>query len=70
MRTYHYEKIAYSNALYKFSMKNENCLMKNFDILLFLLKTLIVVGTRSNRLNEAVRTSTHNLCFRAEIRKF
>ena len=35
---------------------------------LFLLKTLIV-GTRRNRLNEAVLTSTHNLCFRAKIRK-
>ena len=32
--------------------------------LFFLLKTLIV-GT----LNEAVLTSTHNLCFRAKIRK-
>ena len=33
----------------------------------FLLKTWIV-GTRVNRLNEAVLTSTHNLCFRATIR--
>ena len=28
------------------------------------------MGTRLNRLNEAIRTSTHNLCFRVEIRKF
>ena len=35
---------------------------------LFLLKTLIV-GTRLNRLIEAVLTSTHNLCFGAKIRK-
>ena len=37
-------------------------------VFLFLLKTLIV-GTRWNRLNKAVLTSTHNLCFRAKIRK-
>ena len=35
---------------------------------LFLLKTLIV-GTRNNRLIEAVLTNTHNLCFGAKIRK-
>ena len=35
---------------------------------LFLLKTLIV-GTRLNRLSEAVLTSTHNLCFGAKKRK-
>ena len=35
---------------------------------LFLLKTLIV-GTRQNRLNEAVLTSTYNLCVRAKIIK-
>ena len=28
-----------------------------------------MVGTRWNRLTEAVLTSTHNLCFRAKIRK-
>ena len=42
--------------------------MKNCDFFLILLKTLIV-GTRENRLFEAVLTSTHNLCFRAKIRK-
>ena len=35
---------------------------------LFLLKTWIV-GSRYNRLSEAVLTSTHNLCFGAKIRK-
>ena len=40
-----------------------------FYFFLFLVKPLIV-GTRSNRLSEvSVRTSTHNLCFWAEIRK-
>ena len=39
-----------------------------FIFFLFLLKTLIV-GTRLNRLSEAVLTSTHNLCFEAKIRK-
>ena len=28
------------------------------------------MGTHLNRLNEAIRTSTHNLCFRVEIMKF
>ena len=40
--------------------------MKNVIIILFLLKTLIV-GTRYNRITEAVLTSTHDLCFRAKI---
>ena len=48
--------------------KKDNFQMKNFDVLLFLLKTLIV-HTRLNRLNEAVLTGTHNLRFRAKIRK-
>ena len=57
--------------------KNENFKMKIFDI--FLISTQNIdcgytfepplVGTRSNRLNEAVRMSTHNLCLRADIRK-
>ena len=37
-------------------------------LFLFLLKTYIV-GTRKNRLSEAVLTSTHDLIFRANIRK-
>ena len=35
------------------------------------MKTLLkpyILGTRQNRLNEAVLTSTHNLCSRAKIR--
>ena len=35
---------------------------------LFLLKTHIV-GTRENRINVAVLRSTHNLCFKANIRR-
>ena len=35
---------------------------------IILLKTKIV-GTRQNRLDEAVLTSTHNLFFLAEVRK-
>ena len=44
--------------------------MKNCDIFLFFAKKQNV-GTRKNRLNlnEVVLTSTHNLCFRAKIRK-
>ena len=41
---------------------------KKVIFLLFLLKTKIV-GTRLNRLSEVVLTSTHNLCFKAKIRK-
>ena len=48
--------------------KKDQFQMKNCDFFLFLLKTLIV-GTRLNRLTRAVLTSTHNLCFRAKIRK-
>ena len=50
--------------------KNDNFQMKIFNkkVFLFLHKTLIV-GTRLNRLIEAVLTSTHNLCFGAKIRK-
>ena len=48
--------------------KNVHFQMNFFIFFLFLLKTLIV-GTRWNRLIEAVLTSTHNLCFGAKIRK-
>ena len=41
---------------------------KNPIFFLCLLKTKIV-GTRQSLLNEAVLTSTHNLCFGAKIRK-
>ena len=39
-----------------------------FTIFIFLLKTY-TVGTRKNRLIKAVLTSTHNIYFRAKIRK-
>ena len=42
--------------------KNEIFQIKNSDIFMFLLKTWIV-GTRKNRLDKAVLTRTHNLCF-------
>ena len=29
----------------------------------------LIVGTRWNRLSEAVLANTHNLCFRAKVRK-
>ena len=38
-----------------------------FTFFIFLLKTYIV-GTRLNRLSEAVLMSTNNLCFGAKIR--
>ena len=42
--------------------------LKTLIFFIYLLKTSIV-GTRSNRLGEAVLTITHNLCFWAEIRQ-
>ena len=53
---------------YNRQLKNDNFQLKAFGYFHMLLKTLIV-GTRLNRLTEAVLTSTHNLCFRAKIRK-
>ena len=41
---------------------------KNFDILRIFAQN-IDCGTRQNRLDEAVLTNTHNLCFWAEIKK-
>ena len=46
------------------AVKIENAIGKMI-FLIFLLKTLIV-GTRLNRLAEAVLTNTHNLCFGAK----
>ena len=53
-----------------YGCKNDHFQIKKivFCFVFFLLKTLIV-GTGWNRLSEAVLTSTHNLCFRAKIRK-
>ena len=49
--------------------KNDNFqLIFFFTIFIFLLKTYIM-GTRKNRLIEVVLTSTHNICFRAKIKK-
>ena len=48
--------------------KNDNFQMK-IEIVFYIFAQKYVVGTRFNRLDEAVLTSTHNLCFRAKIRK-
>ena len=55
-------KHAYSNILKILPPKNENFQRKILIVFVFLLKTKIV-GTRYNRLGEAVLTSTHKLCF-------
>ena len=49
-------------------MKKEYFQQKMFDIFLIFAQN-IDFGTRQNRLAEAVLTSTHNLCFGANIRK-
>ena len=53
-------KHAYSNILKIFPPKNENFQIKISDIFHI---------SAQNILDEAVLTSTHNLCFCAEIRK-
>ena len=55
---------AYMNSIEFHGYKKDNFQMKMCDVFLILLKTLIV-----GALIEAVLTSTHNLCFRAKIRK-
>ena len=51
-----------------FPPKTENFQIKNSDVFHISAKN-IDCGTRYNRLGEMVLTSTHNLCFWAEIRK-
>ena len=48
--------------------KNDKFPLFLFTIFIFVLKTYIV-GTRQNRLIEAVLTSTLNLCIKGKIRK-
>ena len=65
----HYKNTPMQHAAIFHGRKNDNLhLIFFFTIFILLLKTEIV-GTRLNHLNEAVLTSTHNLCFRAKIRK-
>ena len=64
----HYANMSVQDTAIFHGRKNDN-FRRIFSILfLFLLKTLIV-GTRQNRLTEAVLPSTYNLCFGAKIRK-
>ena len=62
-------KHAYSKILKILLPKKMKMIRKK--ILIFFLFLLItwIVGTRKNRLDKAGLTCTHNLCFRAEIRK-
>ena len=73
-------KHAYSNILKILPLKIEHFQIKNYDIFhisaqnidsdTFLISAQnIGYGTRYNRLDKAVLTNTHNLCFWAEIRK-
>ena len=49
-------------------VKTDNFHWKKMKLFLFLLKTYVyIVGTRKNRLIEAVLTSAHNKRFRAKI---
>ena len=66
--------IHYANTPMQYTAIFHGCKNVHFQMIffyiffLFLLKTLIV-GVRENHLSEAVLMSTHNLCFRAKIRK-
>ena len=64
----HYENTPMHHTAIFHGFKYVNFQMKNYNIFLILLKTLIV-GTHKNRLIEAVLMSSHNQCFRANIRK-
>ena len=68
-KPWHTGNFHYANTPMLYTAIFHGCKNINVHIFfLFLLKTLIV-GTCLNRLNEAVLTSTHNLCFGAKIRK-
>ena len=60
--TWHYEIMSMQYYAILYGCKNENFQMKNCDIFLIFAQN-IDCGY------EAVLTSTHNLCFRAKIRK-
>ena len=64
-------KHAYSNILKTLPSKNENFQKKNSDIFHISAQNIDCGYTLEppRRLGEAVLTSTHNLCFWAEIRK-
>ena len=65
-----YWKLYHQKKKKKKKKKNENFQIKNSDSFHFHISVQnIDCGTRLNRLDEAVLTSTHNLCFWAEIRK-
>ena len=61
-------KHTYSNMLKILPPKNENFQIQNSDIF-HISDQNIDCGYSLDRLAEAVLTSTHNLCFWAEIRK-
>ena len=63
----HYETCPCTIQIF-FSKQNLKILLKKKKFKQISLKTYIV-GTRYNRLCEAVLTSTHNVCFESEIRK-
>ena len=50
-------------------VKNENFQLKNFDFFFLIFAQNIDCGYTLDRLDEAVLTSTHNLCYGAKIRK-
>ena len=60
MKPIHYENTPMQYTAIFHDCKNDNFQMKFWNIFIFLLKTYIV-GTRYNRLIEAVLTSTNNI---------
>ena len=51
------------------SCKNGNFKLKSFDYFLIFAQSIYCGYTLEPPLNEAVLTDTHNICFRAKIRK-
>ena len=62
---FHY--FVYNKLQYFTAVKNDNFLLKNCDIFLIFAQNIDYGYTLEPP--EAVLTSTHNLCFRAKIRK-
>ena len=66
----HYVNISVQYTAIFHGCKNDNFQMKIFDIILIFAQNIDCVYTlEPPQFTEAVLTSTHNLCFRAKIRK-
>ena len=65
----HYANMSVQYTAIFHGCKNGNSSDEKCDIFLIFAQNIDRWYTLEHRLNEAVLTSTHNLCFRAKIRK-